>query len=344
MLLKLKEHNSHLLVRSIASQLNVKSKTDCLEESLQLPSTVGKGSVTSFKFDDGISLFIIDAILEVEWQLAFTEIENSLLHFNFLVDGKVRHTFNDGEIRYQLIPLQNSITASPVGSTEVFTIPPFDKITFAILLIERKEYLSVIDCYEKSMHKKMAELFRDVEGKKCFFFQGDFTILVSRLILQIIQDKNIGLVRSIFIESQVLELLSRQISRIQDDLSMLGRRLQLREHDAERIKLARKILVEDLKVSIPIETLAKKVGINQQKLKQGFKLIYETTILQYVIKERMLRASLLLLGDYSVKQAAAAVGYDNSSHFSKKFKDYYGVLPKDYIKSVQKRIYVDSSS
>jgi AraC-like DNA-binding protein len=41
----------------------------------------------------------------------------------------------------------------------------------------------------------------------------------------------------------------------------------------------------------------------------------------------------------SIKETARAVGYANQSHFAKRFKEKYGVLPKDYIKNIRAKIY-----
>lgn len=114
--------------------------------------------------------------------------------------------------------------------------------------------------------------------------------------------------------------------------------MNLRKLDLEKIQRARNILVRDLKNPPTIEELAMKAGINRQKLKKGFKLIYEATINKYLRNERLEQASLLLLTDKTVKEAAEQVGYMNKSYFAKIFKEKYGVLPREYVKSIHLKI------
>ncbi|MEG1075436.1 MAG: helix-turn-helix transcriptional regulator, partial [Ruthenibacterium sp.] len=53
----------------------------------------------------------------------------------------------------------------------------------------------------------------------------------------------------------------------------------------------------------------------------------------YVMRERMERAKVLLQDPTcKIYEVAAAVGYKNSTYFSKVFKDYTGFNPKDFKK------------
>jgi len=337
---KLAKYHPHQLVKSLAKQFKTTSKKDCLEEIIEIPGDIGTGRITGFDFGDGIGFITFDIKLTKDWQLNFKSSNLSPIYFNFLIEGKIWHTLNEGKIRYQLLPLQSSISSAPISSSQAFAIPRDQKLLFAILIIDRKKYLSTASCYFDRMHEKIAAVFKDVNGKEAFFHQSEFSINVSRIIKKITKNNDCGLARSIYIEAQVLELLSRQIKQVEDDFSMLGRRLKLRAYDIEKIKLARTILLEQMKNPPTIEKLAKKVGVNQSKLKEGFKLIFETTIKKYLTKERLEKASLLLIQDTSIKNAAMEVGYSNLSYFAKIFKEHYGVLPKDYVKNVQIRVNV----
>ncbi len=326
------------MVKSLAQQFNTQTKKDCMEEIIVIPDHIGEGKITGFDFGDGIGFVVFDVELKEDWVLNFETKDPPPIYFNFLIEGRIWHNLNEGKICYQLLPLQSSISTAPVSTSQSIAIPGNKKILFATLLIDRKQYLPAAACYFDRMHEKMVAVFKDVKGNDVFFHQSDFSINVSRLIKKITNDKNCGLVRSIHIEAQVLELLSRQIKRVEDDFSMLGRRVKLRKYDAEKIKLARTILLQNMQNPPTIAELAKKVGVNQQKLKEGFKLIYETTINKYLTTERLEKAALLLIQETSIKNAAMEVGYANLSYFAKIFKERYGVLPREYAKNARIRL------
>ena len=55
------------------------------------------------------------------------------------------------------------------------------------------------------------------------------------------------------------------------------------------------------------------------------------TPLQYITKLRITNAkSLLETTSYNVTEIAQTVGYDNPLYFSRQFKKYTGVSPKEY--------------
>ena len=63
----------------------------------------------------------------------------------------------------------------------------------------------------------------------------------------------------------------------------------------------------------------------------AFRKYYGTTPYEY-LKEMRLNQALFLLknSDYGIATIAAKVGYHNSGHFAKLFKNAYGMGPKEY--------------
>ncbi|MFK7807856.1 MAG: helix-turn-helix transcriptional regulator [Saprospiraceae bacterium] len=333
--LTVKNYQPHKFINNIADQIGIESKLDCLEERITLSGKKGDGKISGYLFSDGIGLVVFDCMLKSDWEIQFVNDAPAPILFNFAIEGELWHTFNNDDIRYQLNPLEGSITACPACSSQTMKIPGNRKVMFVMLLIDREMYLDKIDCIVEKMPDKLADIFTDSTAERPFFHQGNYSISASECMQKINSDKHSGLVRSTFLESKTLELLSRQIKQFKDDLLSPGKQVMLRRYDVDKIKAARDVLTADLQNPPIIEKLAKKVGINQQKLKAGFKVIFDATINQYLTAERMEHASLLLLKGASVKDAALEVGYSNQSHFAKKFKEKYGVLPKEYMKSIK---------
>lgn len=330
MKLSFKKYHPHLFIKSLGEQLEKSTHTDCLEERIELDGHKGSGVISGFLFGEGLSFLVFDCMLNEDWELYFETKSPPPILFNFDIEGEISHTFNNGDIRYHLNPLQGSITACPKDSAQKIRLPGKRRILFTILMIDRESYLKKIDCILDKMPDKLADVFSDKASKKPFFYQGNYSISAAECINKITNDRHKGLVRSTYLEAKVLELLSRQVRQFQDDLLYPEKQVMIRKYDIEKIKYARDLLIEDLKNTPIIATLAKKAGINQQKLKKGFKIIFDSTINQYLTDERLDRASLLLLKGYSVADTAAEIGYANQSHFSKKFKEKFGVLPKKY--------------
>ncbi len=189
------------------------------------------------------------------------------------------------------------------------------------------------------MPEKLVNVFSDTAAKSPFFYQGNYSFTSSECIQTILTDQHQGLVRSTFLEGISLELLSCQIRQYKDDLVAPSKQLALRKQDVEKILEAREVLVKNLQNPPTIEKLSKKVGINQSKLKAGFKKVFDKPVKTWLRDKRLEMAKLLLLEDtLSIREIAKSVGYSNQSHFSNRFKEKYGALPKDFTQLMKSKL------
>ncbi|MFN3987327.1 MAG: helix-turn-helix domain-containing protein [Rhodocyclaceae bacterium] len=103
-----------------------------------------------------------------------------------------------------------------------------------------------------------------------------------------------------------------------------GKPLTPREH--RQLEEARDLLMKDLSAPPTIAELARAVGMNQCKLKAGFKKLFGSSIYALFQEERMNRAQELLQL-HNVTETAVILGYTNISHFSSAFQKQFGFLP-----------------
>ncbi len=144
-------------------------------------------------------------------------------------------------------------------------------------------------------------------------------------VIQTIQQCNyIGLTRKIFLESKVFELIAlayNGLERNQDPV-------KLSSADQQFIHYAAQLIKDHLDNPYTIIQLARKVGINQTKLKDGFKVLYGTTVFNYMQTLRMNKAHASLLSTHlSIYEISLASGFKNTSNFSASFKKVFGYSP-----------------
>nr|WP_068888836.1 AraC family transcriptional regulator [Pedobacter panaciterrae] len=133
-----------------------------------------------------------------------------------------------------------------------------------------------------------------------------------------------GLTRKIFLESKIYEL----IAFANEDSEGANIDLKLTASDIECIKYAALLIRENLDSPATIIELARKVGINQTKLKSGFKRFFGNTVFGYLQETRMERArSFLLDTSLTIQEISNLSGYQNISNFSLAFKNTYGYPP-----------------
>lgn len=102
----------------------------------------------------------------------------------------------------------------------------------------------------------------------------------------------------------------------------------LKGKDKELIQEVRIYLEEHPDSTKSIIDLSRMVGINQNKLKRGFKELFNNTIFGFMTDVRMEKAKRLLLEEKMfVNEVADVVGYKHPHHFAAAFKRKFGYLP-----------------
>ena len=79
-----------------------------------------------------------------------------------------------------------------------------------------------------------------------------------------------------------------------------------------------------------LDELARRVGVNRNKLAVGFKHVFGMTVGAYHREQRLERAyDMLRNPDISIGRVADEAGYRDAGSFTKAFKNRYGVLPSE---------------
>lgn len=103
------------------------------------------------------------------------------------------------------------------------------------------------------------------------------------------------------------------------------------EYDKERILFARDYLLTHLDAPPSLLQLAAIAGINEFKLKRGFKELFNHTVFGYLAEVRLEMARRALLQKQkNVTQIAFELGYASLQHFSAAFKKKFGVSPREF--------------
>lgn len=98
--------------------------------------------------------------------------------------------------------------------------------------------------------------------------------------------------------------------------------------ERDKIYEAAHILLSDIHSPPSIRELSLEVGVNEKKLKYGFKEVFGTTVYGYLFDHKMNLAKRWLLdSNKNISEIAELCGYEYSSHFCTAFKRKFGVSP-----------------
>ncbi|WP_433704750.1 AraC family transcriptional regulator [Paraburkholderia sacchari] len=102
------------------------------------------------------------------------------------------------------------------------------------------------------------------------------------------------------------------------------------QHHFGRIAKALRRIHADYRGDLDVETLAAEAGMSLAVFHAHFKAVTSTSPMQYVKTTRLHQARLLITHDgMNVSAAAARVGYESASQFSREFKRLFGCSPAD---------------
>jgi len=134
--------------------------------------------------------------------------------------------------------------------------------------------------------------------------------------------------RSLFLKSQVLELLSHYFGQIEHHPSS-----KINPEEIKKIHQAKEIIIQNMNHPPSLNELSRLVGINNNKLKRNFKQIFGVPVFKYLQTQRLQKAyQLLSSNEMTVQEAAWFIGYESVSSFSNAFYKQYGFRPSKVIK------------
>lgn len=136
-----------------------------------------------------------------------------------------------------------------------------------------------------------------------------------------------GGLKLLFLQSKCIELLALQAQMYEE---AAGKKAFICKSDSDRdcIHYAKEYLLQHALQPPSLTELARIAGINEFKLKQGFKEQFNNTVFGYLADYKLTQAHELLLNkNCTIKAVAEQLGYSSVQHFNTAFRKKFGVPP-----------------
>jgi AraC family transcriptional activator of pyochelin receptor len=145
-------------------------------------------------------------------------------------------------------------------------------------------------------------------------------------IREVLSCRFAGPLKKLFLYSKALEILVLQAEAFEQ--AQQPRRHARTDYDQERLLFARDYLIQHLALPPSLPELARLAGLNEFKLKKGFKELFGQTVFGYLSDYRLADARAQLLErQKTASELAFELGYSSLQHFSAAFKKKFGVSP-----------------
>ena len=305
--------------------------TEGTESFIQTPPALGQGWGRQIELRPGLTLSVIDITKHQTHVYKIRQHSPSMpLTFNYYLSGGCR-VANDG-----LASTEEEIA----GKSYLYRVPNTAELEEypvgqRICCFQIRVALELIHGFCDRIHEFPTKLRNTLEHPEntILYHPSRITPAQRQILQQILAWPYQGIARQLYLEGKVLELLALHFNQVIIGSSEGSTPLKAR--DIDRIYEARDILIQNVVTPPSLAELAHRVHLNELKLTQGFRQVFETTVFGYLYNYRMDQAcQLLRTGSLTIQQVARSVGYTSRSSFVAAFKKKFKAAPSIYLKRI----------
>ncbi|OQP47919.1 hypothetical protein A4H97_30405 [Niastella yeongjuensis] len=305
---------------------------------VEQPLVTERREIYSFPFGDaemvqmafsGIYIVYGDMMLyetkRLNWEIT-GEMDLVEMHFTLAGDGSMKnllsgkeHHFKANEHNMHYTPVFSG-TGQYGGKLDKYKFLEVHFTTRFFLELAKDSSPSLMEFAEKVANGKEQELSRE---------NMPISFAMHQCLQDIMNVKVSGGLKLLFLQSKCIELLTLQ-AQMYEDAARAPQTPSLilkPGHDTDSIHFAKDYLLQHAAQPPSLSELARIAGINEFKLKQGFKALFDNTVFGYLTDYKLTQARDLLVANVPIKDVADRLGYSSVQHFNSAFRKKFGVPP-----------------
>jgi AraC-like DNA-binding protein len=180
--------------------------------------------------------------------------------------------------------------------------------------------------------KQIDIICNSMERKEAFLPSHEHLLMQPRMLDILNAIKNCpfnGLTRLLYLEAKALELFSLQLEQFSKWST--GSINDISKADKEKLTEVYAFIESNYLLPLSLARLSAAYGLNEFKLKKGYKSLFHTTVFGHIHSLRMRKAKgLLEEGRMNISEVSDYIGYSNIPAFSAAFKKHLGCPPSKY--------------
>ncbi|MBR9914396.1 MAG: helix-turn-helix transcriptional regulator [Algicola sp.] len=323
------------IMDSLSEQLGIAMTNSNDDYCLDVSDKLGRGYIRGIQFSHGLGVIESHLTVNSKLHFLFEKLDVNYLQLLFNLDAKVVHKSSDSKEKTTINKLQYCMFANDTTTTHQISISKEKSSNFFMLLINRKVFEEKLMSLTDEFSNELELIFKDVNGVNHIFESNYFSLEISQYIEEFRRCEHEEFMKPMFLEGKAYEILTSQLHNYNnggDD----SKKTLLRKSTIDKIEKAVDIIKEELDVRINVYSLAKRVGLNQNTLQNGFKKLFRTSVNEYIKNYRIERAKTLMENsDLNISEITYKIGINSRSYFSKLFKERYGISPSKYMAHLQ---------
>ncbi|WP_026915800.1 helix-turn-helix domain-containing protein [Christiangramia portivictoriae] len=325
---KIAETSAKSILKELASAFETRYTEEYGEAYIEFSNEYGEGKISGINFPNGVGIFRFETRLNEDTCLDF---HGDLIHpfkFVYVTEGRLDHSFRDEDIVHHIEKNQSVIIGANSGSGNKIMFPGDIPISVVMLDVDRQKFVDQLTFPLEEMDDIYHGIFADTNAMRTLYHHTQYSLKMSYLIQELRDFTTPGLERVSYYGAKALELLTFILMLYRDDAQPEDSQSVIRQKDLDKVKLVILQIDQNIAEIGNISSLAKSVDITESKLQEGFQVLFNCSVHEYIQRKRMETAMLLLLKtDKTIKEIVYEIGLNSRSHFSKIFKEKYGMTP-----------------
>ncbi|MDQ0177749.1 helix-turn-helix transcriptional regulator [Bacillus chungangensis] len=295
------------------------------EQTILLPKEMGKGTIHRTKIREGMEIIISDVELSRNMTLYIHE-DCEIFELNYCLSGETICKYNDKQLNI-FKPICN------VGYFQDTKVHLEKRAHIRSHIVEiRMSPVNLLRYFESEEDQK--EIEKVLQQQKGHVKSYPLSPQIKHCVYEILHCPYKAAMKKIYLEAKAMELIN--LFFLENDPISQFPEAFMHPEDIKKLKWAREVVLDHLDKPYSIKSLANKVGLNENKLKTGFRQLYGTTVFGLIRSQRMEKAAWLMkIQGLNVTETAMALGYSNVSNFTAAFRKYFGYNPSEYLKSMK---------
>lgn len=296
--------------------------TELVEEALSIPLDYGTMELKHWYFD---GLRIVLKQMHYNDRFFFEKSNTAdVVGLQFNIRGT--HDIYQAGQAFHVQSRQHNIVYSP-GHSNTFRNGDLLTETFHIEFVP-DVFLNIIKDSNDTLKRFADNMY---SGKPIVLAQPSLLLDpdLQKAITEVLHCRYTGGLKKMYLLSKSIEILVLQAEAY--DRRARGNNVYCKtSDDRERIQYARDYLLKNADAPPSLSELSRAVGINEYKLKRGFKEMFKTTVFGYLADYRLDTARQMLSSSgKTISDIAYEAGYSSPQHFSTAFRKKFGLSPRE---------------
>ncbi|MEA1787312.1 helix-turn-helix transcriptional regulator [Arenibacter sp. GZD96] len=288
-----------------------------------------QGKAKGYQLGNGMSYLELEINTKEDLMIVQHHEDENIVNFIYISTGFITHSFDLKEGKIKLKKLQ-PILIKNSGTANHFQLKSHVLHTISIIRVPMESVTHPESGF--SYYHVLKDALDQFYLSTHTVYLASHNLKVLTKIQELRDLRSQGIAKWLFVEGIINTVLGMFIEQLEEDLEGAEKRTGLLTKKEMKIIQEMSTSIKNYPdVPYTLKFLNAKTGISPSKLQEGFKLLHNRTVTDYIRNIRVETGEhLIKTTEMNISEIVYSIGLTSRSYFSKIFKEKYNCSPKYY--------------